>query len=82
MAALRDFWPAGPRWPILFLDVVEDEMEFLSSSEEGTEVDEIAIKEKKLEIISGKKSSEKLRRERKTDSHSKFNQGQAKNAVC
>ena len=48
MAALRDFWPAGPRWPILFLDVVEDEMEFLSSSEEGTEVDEIAIKEKKL----------------------------------
>ena len=33
---------------------------------------------RKTEIISGKKYSEKLRRERKTDSHSKFNQGQAK----
>ena len=82
VTALRDFWPAESRWPILFCDVVEDEKEFYSSTEEDTEIDDTTFEKFKKEIIllPGKKS-EKLRREKKTDTHSKFNPGQAKIAV-
>ena len=95
MTTLRDFWPAGPRWPIVFCDVNEPEKEFFSFTEnqrtdsqvdEITETDEFTEVDETTEIdeiiIKDKSFSENLYQEEETDFHSKYNPGQATKAVC
>ena len=72
VAELEDFWQAKAH-PIIFCDVVKDEREYYSLTEDDTGIDDITLEKLKKEI----KKSNKVRRERKTDFHSKFNPGQA-----
>ena len=87
VTALRNVWPAGPRWPILFCDVIEEEKEFFGFSEKRTEIDEITEIEideiTKVDDEATVKEIEKiLSSEEKIDFHSKYNPGQATKAVC